>query len=79
LAAGDGVLIDPIAVCLNHALATDGLPERFPEELHGLIGPPLSLVCSELIAQPPDSAAVAGGQGGNNRRSSRHPWGQPED
>lgn len=58
----DGVLVDSrvaIASCLNHALATHGLPERSPEQLHCFIGPPLSLVCSELIAQPPDSAAVA--------------------
>ncbi|MEA2300451.1 MAG: phosphoglycolate phosphatase, partial [Solirubrobacteraceae bacterium] len=58
----DGVLVDSrvaVACCLNHALAVHGLPERPAEELHRFIGPPLSLAFGELIAQPPDSAAVA--------------------
>jgi phosphoglycolate phosphatase len=58
----DGVLVDSrvaVACCLNHALAVHGLPERPAEDLHRFIGPPLSLAFGELIAQRPDSAAVA--------------------
>jgi phosphoglycolate phosphatase len=57
----DGVLVDSraaISGCINHALATNGLPEHAESALHRFIGPPLALTFAELTAHAPDSALV---------------------
>jgi phosphoglycolate phosphatase len=58
----DGVLIDSrgvIAGCINHALASRGLPEHAEQDLHRFIGPPLAAAFAELTAEPIESDAVA--------------------
>jgi phosphoglycolate phosphatase len=57
----DGVLVDSrvaITHCLNHALASQGLPTRAPEELYRFIGPPQSSAFAELVNAPLDSEIV---------------------
>jgi phosphoglycolate phosphatase len=57
----DGVLIDSRAAvtgCIAHALKAYGLPRQSPDSLERFIGPPLTLVFSELTGNPRDSALV---------------------
>jgi phosphoglycolate phosphatase len=57
----DGVLVDSraaISGCMNHALATNGLPEHAEAALHRFIGPPLAVTFAELTTHAPDSALV---------------------
>jgi phosphoglycolate phosphatase len=57
----DGVLVDsrrPITRCINHALASNGLPEHPPETLARFIGPPLIGAFAELTGRPADSPLV---------------------
>ena len=57
----DGVLVDSRAAitgCINHALASHGLPGHAEADLHRFIGPPLALAFGELTMQGHDSPLV---------------------